>query len=83
MPDNKRKTTVWEMTVDQAEMFFQAAMDLDLNTEVERLALLDWMKSTGHMTRVYETGRTKEQVIKDISKHYRAVRVEGKKGAAK
>ena len=73
-----KKTTAWEMNVDQAEMFFQLAHSLNLNTEHERLALLDYMKDTGNIKRVYTTGRDKEQVVKDLAKHYKIMRVKAK-----
>jgi hypothetical protein len=64
-------TTVWEMTADQAMEFFQMAMDLNLNTESERLALLDYMRQKGNLTRVYTTKRGKVQVMQDLAKHYK------------
>jgi hypothetical protein len=72
-------TTVWWMTAEQACEFYTLCNDLKLETEAERLALLDYMKQTGNVERAYTTGRDKEQVIKDLSKHYKAVLLKAKK----
>lgn len=74
-------TTIWEMSADQAELFFQMAMDLNLNTGAERLALLDYMRQTQNLKRVYTTKRGKVQVIQDLAKHFNIGIVKRKKSA--
>lgn len=71
-------TTIWQMSADQAELFFQLAMDLNLDTEAERIALLDYMRQTNNLERVYSTKRGKVQVMQDLARHNKVLVV--KKG---
>lgn len=74
----RNKTMVWQMSAESACVFFEACHVYNLNTESERLALLDYMKSQGYMDRVYTTERDKDTVINDLSKHFKVVRAKVK-----
>lgn len=62
-------TLTFHMTADQALQFFQLANELGLETEEERIGLLQEMIAAGFDIAVFQTNRTPEQIAKDYSRH--------------
>ena len=67
------KTTAYELNVDNAMLFFELCHELNLTTEQDRVALLQAMAELGRVKRAWTTKRTKDQLIKDLSKHYKTI----------
>lgn len=57
-----------EMTVEQALEFYERCVLAEANTEEARTEILQRMVEEKKCTRAYTTGRTKEQLIADLSK---------------
>lgn len=64
------------LSLETAIMFFSLCQKLDLKTQEEREFLLDQMYKAGALDKVYETDRTKEQFIEDISRNFNVLRME-------
>lgn len=75
----KPKTGVFVMNVDTAMEFYQRCADRKAVTEKERSKILAELAKEGKMERAYQTGRSKDQVIKDLSREHKVLRVEKKK----
>lgn len=68
------------MSSDVAMQFYELCAELKLTTEEERKQLLIVMAKEGLIDSVVETGRNKEQIIKDYTKHYKVISDIGFKG---
>lgn len=66
----KTPLTVFNLTADAAIEFYQRCILENLNTEQERIDLLLEMAHEGKIVAISQTGRTKEQYIKDMTKEY-------------
>lgn len=63
----------YQMSLDTAMIFYQLCEELKLNTERDRVSLLDLMAKEKKLQRVWETKRSKEKFIKDLAKHFNVV----------
>lgn len=69
------RTLAWTMTAETAMEFFKRCMDRKAETEQERGKILEELAKEGRMTSVVATKKTKEEYIKEKSKHYRILKV--------
>lgn len=68
MTEKKQKLTVFHLSSDAALEFYQRCLLENANTEQDRIALLVQMASEGKVEAVSQTGRSKEEYIRDISR---------------
>lgn len=61
---------------DVALEFWERVQQQHADSLEERQAILLEMAKEGKMERVVQTGRTKEEVMKDWSKHYRVLDIQ-------
>lgn len=61
------------MNVDTTVEFWERVAKEGLTSEDQRLDLLLRMAQEGKIDNVMETGRSKEQIIQDYSKHYKTI----------
>lgn len=71
--------TAFQMTLENAILFFEVCGLLHLDTEEERITLMQAMAKMGKVDCVWTTERTKEQFIEDLTKHYNVLMTEGKR----
>lgn len=77
---NKKKTRMYMMTPEVAETFYRLCTKLNATTEEERHRVLDAMARLGLMKNVIETGRTREEIVRDMRKHYKVLDIREKNG---
>ncbi len=65
-----KKTMVYTMTPEVAQLFYQIAGEFHLDTEEERASLLAHLASEGLMTSVSATNRSKSEIVADYRKHF-------------
>lgn len=63
-------TMLFSGDVDFFEKFYLKCIEQDLTTEEDRVNLLIKMSMESKDCSIYQTSRTKEQVIKDYTQHY-------------
>lgn len=61
---------MFDLSVENAQEFFERCMKREANTLEERLEILREMAEEGKIKRIMATDRTPDQVAKDLSKHY-------------
>jgi hypothetical protein len=66
------------LSVENLELFFNVCKLFDLNSPKEREALIDLMREKGFIQTAMHTNRTKEQIMKDLSKNFKVLNVEKK-----
>lgn len=69
--------SMFHMTVEEALEFFERVQKLLVDNEEERTKLLIQMANEGKKIAISKTERTKEQVIKDYSKHGKVLYIKG------
>lgn len=74
-------TRVHVMTLSQAELFYHLCGVHKADTAEQRTILLEEMRKCGLLTRVYDTNRSRDEVIQDFSKHYTMLLVKDKSNA--
>lgn len=63
---------------DAALDFWRRVKERNANTLTERQAILLEMAREGLMERVVQTKRSKEEVIRDMAKHYKVLHIKAK-----
>lgn len=76
-------TRVHVMTADIAEAFYRICSELNADTPEERTKILDAMAKEGLMKQVYDTGRSRDEILKDFSKNYKTLVVNTQIGVQK
>lgn len=70
-----KKTVAWTMTAGTAMEFFRRCHERKANTEQERVKILIELSQEGQMKSVVATSKTKEEYIKDKSRHFKVLRI--------
>ncbi len=68
--ESKRQMMVYTMSADVACLFYELCKDYALDTEQERVSLLNFLARQGLMNSVSTTQRTKQQIVADWQKHF-------------
>jgi hypothetical protein len=83
-PEKKEPVlTIFEMTADTACEFYELCEKKGVKTEEEKAKVLAELASKGKMTRVYQTKRTKEKFVSDLSKELRVLHIKDKNNKEK
>ena len=73
-----KKTLLFTMIPEIAVEFWERVNKENAQTEPERLKILMDLANEGKMNGVSVTGRSKEQVIQDYSKHFKTLYIKPK-----
>jgi hypothetical protein len=67
---NNKKTLMWTMTADVALGFYKRCMERNATTPEEKYEILAELAQEGKITNIMATGRTPDEVAKDLSKNF-------------
>ena len=75
------KLTAFQLTVDQALMFFEICKEMDLNTEEQRARVLELMAEEWQVERMWTTHRTKDKFMADLARKFKVMHVKASEQA--